>query len=195
MAANIEKSTAAQKHDEQRSPDWPEFRDKFIAANPRCIACGKGAGDGVGLQAHHIFPFHYCILLGRPDLELDDRNLITLCETEAGHAASENHHLLIGHLDDFESSNLNVERDAVTTWNNKSAAQIKADPKWQAAHTGRLPHIAQMSGLDKAFFEWAMNTRYPKANIVAGTKPAGAEPGWMLVDLAPKPQYSLARAA
>jgi hypothetical protein len=33
---------------------------------------------------HHIFPFHYCIALGRPDLELDDRNLITLCEDEQG---------------------------------------------------------------------------------------------------------------
>ena len=58
---------------------------------------------------HHIFPFHYCIALGRPDLELDDRNLITLCEDEAG-KPGQNHHLLVGHLDDFESSNLAVVR-------------------------------------------------------------------------------------
>ena len=31
------------------------------------------------VQVQHIFPFHYCVALGRPDLELDERNLITLC--------------------------------------------------------------------------------------------------------------------
>lgn len=184
------KTETEQKHEEQRSPDWPEFRDKFIAAFPKCTVCGKGKGDNVGLQAHHIFPFHYCILLGRPDLELDYRNLITLCETEAGRP-SEDHHLLIGHFDDFESSNLNVERDARVTWSNKTAAQIRNDPLWkqQSAPGARLPHIAQMTGLDKAFFEWAMNTRYPKANVDAGEKPAGQAPGWLLADLMPKPQF------
>ncbi len=45
----------------------------------------------------NIFPFHYCIALGRPDLELGQRNLITLCEDEAGHPA-DNHHYEAGVL-------------------------------------------------------------------------------------------------
>jgi len=46
------------------------------------MCCKPGTNTRAGLQVHHIFPFHYCIALGRPDLELDDRNLITLCEDD-----------------------------------------------------------------------------------------------------------------
>jgi hypothetical protein len=175
------KSIAVQKHDAERDPKWPEFRDAFIAKNPACVVCGKGKKDNVGLQAHHIFPFHYCINLGRKDLELDDKNLITLCENEKDES-SNNHHLLVGHLDDFESSNLDVVSDARITYKGRTEEQIKADAGWQSKKAARLPHLDQMSPNDKQAFKWAMNTRYPKAGQAAGPKPATL-PKWIPADL------------
>ena len=164
---------AQEKHDAERSPLWPAFRDEFIAAHPVCVACGSN----VGLQAHHIFPFHYCIALGRPDLELDARNLIALCETEQDRA-SDDHHLLVGHLDDFESSNLDVVLDATVTYHKKSADEIRGDAGWQAKHTNRLPHIDKMTTADTAAFKWAMNHHYPSATSPAGPQPQTL-PNWI----------------
>jgi hypothetical protein len=170
-------TVSAQKHEAERSPKWNRFRDDFVSKNPGCVVCGRGKEDGVGVQAHHIFPFHYCIALGRPDLELDARNLITLCETEAGHSA-DNHHLLVGHLDDFESSNLSVVADASGTFKGQGADQIRANAKWLTERKGKLPHILAMTPEDKAAFTWAMNTRYPKAESPAGPKPPSL-PAWI----------------
>src|ERR1700732_4714415 len=90
-----------------RSPEWRRVERAHLARQPHCVCCKPGTHGRAPLQVHHIFSFHYCRLLGRADLELDDRNLITLCETEEGKPAP-NHHLLVGHLDDFQSSNLRV---------------------------------------------------------------------------------------
>ena len=166
-------STDQQKHEAERSPQWPAFRDAFIKKNPVCVCCGST----VGLQAHHVFPFHYCIALGRPDLELNEGNLITLCEHEEGKQA-ENHHLLIGHLDDFESSNLDVRHDATVTYKNWTAAQIQADAGWQQKKAKRLPHIGDMTANDKAAFKWAMNTVNLDANNPPGPKPENL-PDWI----------------
>src|ERR1700677_3043433 len=73
-----------------RSPEWSKVEKAHLAKNPHCACCATGTNLSAGLQVHHKFPFHYCIALGRPDLELDDRNLITLCENEAG-KPGENH--------------------------------------------------------------------------------------------------------
>ena len=108
---------------------------------------------------HHIFPFHYCIALGRPDLELDDRNLITLCEDEAG-KPGQNHHLLVGHLDDFESSNLAVVEDAATTFHGMDARDIKRDLTWLRKKANRLVPLERMTGADKEAFREAMNRRF-----------------------------------
>lgn len=84
---------------------------------PACMACGH---RGRGLQVHHIKPFHL-----HPNLELDPNNLITLCEIKG-----REHHLLLGHLDDWESYNPNVRAD-VKHFHKKSDSQIRADPTWQ----------------------------------------------------------------
>ncbi|MBS2033219.1 MAG: hypothetical protein JST54_35425, partial [Deltaproteobacteria bacterium] len=81
-----------------RSSRWPRIEKLHLSLQPKCACCGDKMDPHAGMQVHHIFPFHYCIALGRPDLELDLRNLITLCENEPGQPG-ENHHLLVGHLD------------------------------------------------------------------------------------------------
>jgi 5-methylcytosine-specific restriction endonuclease McrA len=109
----------ARKHGTERSPLWPRVEKEHLLHEPSCAACGH---RGKGLQVHHIKPFHL-----HPDLELDPGNLITLCEIKG-----RDHHLLLGHLDEWESYNVNVRED-VKRYYGKSAAAIKADIHWQKA--------------------------------------------------------------
>ena len=155
-------ATEAKKYGIERSPEWPKVEKAHLEAHPTCAVCGQGA-DKVGLQVHHVFPFHYCIALGRPDLELDDRNLITLCESEKD-KPSDDHHLLLGHLDDFQSSNLAVRKDAEKWAESKdySENEIKGSAEWQAEEAARLKPLGQMSPGDKAGFIALMNKTYPK---------------------------------
>lgn len=108
----------ARKHGKERSPHWPFVEKEHLQREPRCMVCGTRRG----LQVHHIKPFHL-----HPQLELDHGNLITLCELDG-----RDHHLLVGHLDDWHSFNANVREDA-KRYRNKTANQIKADPAWQKA--------------------------------------------------------------
>jgi hypothetical protein len=144
-----------------RSPEWPKVEKAHLAKNPHCACCTPGTNTKAGQQVHHKFPFHYAIALGRPDLELDDRNLITLCEDEAG-KPGQNHHLLVGHLDSFQSSNLNVAEDATKTFHGMTAAAIKASSVWQGKVAKRLKPLDQMTAQDKADFTKLMNTTFPK---------------------------------
>ena len=80
-----------------RSPEWPTCRKHFLKKNPTCAACGTTDN----LNVHHKMPFHL-----DKSKELDNNNLITLCETHC--------HILIGHLASFKSYNPDVVEDAVT---------------------------------------------------------------------------------
>jgi len=97
----------------KRSSHWPSVRKLFLADEPECAACG-GAKK---LEVHHKKPFHL-----QPDLELDPKNLITLCEAGTGGI---NCHLAIGHLGDFKKFNPNVEDDAAA-WKAKRAGAPKS---------------------------------------------------------------------
>ena len=85
-----------------RSSEWVQVRSDFVRKHPRCEACGSA----YNLNVHHIEPFHQ-----RPDLELVEDNLITLCRE---------HHFRIGHDPDGKGprkpswleSNPNVRSDA-----------------------------------------------------------------------------------
>lgn len=85
-----------------RSSEWVKVRSDFVRKHPRCEACGSA----YNLNVHHIEPFHQ-----RPDLELVEDNLITLCRE---------HHFRIGHDPDGKGprkpswleSNPNVRQDA-----------------------------------------------------------------------------------
>lgn len=111
--SSVHGTEAAEEHGIRRSPKWPSVEKHFLAVNPFCIACNEtqhvarlalvGINPTRGLQVHHaVIPFHYAILLGRPDLELDPRNLCVLCEDELG-VKTEDHHNLVGHGRNFQS--------------------------------------------------------------------------------------------
>jgi hypothetical protein len=66
-----------------RSDRWPTVRKHHLQKEPTCQWCG-GKDH---LEVHHEMPFHL-----DPTKELDDANLITLCEKPG-----ENCHLIHGH--------------------------------------------------------------------------------------------------
>lgn len=155
---------AAKKVDSsiERSPEWPAVQKAHLNMQPNCIACKPGTHTNEGLQVHHIFPFHYCIELGRADLELDQRNLVTLCEKEEGHTA-EDHHLLIGHYGDFKSSNLNVKDDATHTFYNMTEAQIRASTIWLSKKKSKLMPLDKMTQKEKDDLRALMDSNFPKS--------------------------------
>ena len=81
-----------------RSPEWPKVEHKHLQEESVCQYCGSTAK----LQVHHCLPFHL-----HPELELDDTNLITLCEE----GNELNCHLIHGHLGNWKSFNPNVRQE------------------------------------------------------------------------------------
>lgn len=80
---------------EGRSRKWPQARKEALKKSPFCAACH----DLKDLQVHHIIPFRL-----RPDLELDQENLIVLCK----HC-----HFTFGHYNDFRYYNNGVFSDVM----------------------------------------------------------------------------------
>ena len=142
-----------------RSPHWDEVVRKHLARQPKCVCCRPNADNKV--QVHHIFPFHYCIALGRADLELDERNLITLCG-KSHNGNGENHHLWVGHLDNFQSSNLSVVRDAKKVFYGMPAEEFKTDERWVRHVKRRLVPLELMTAAQKAALLHTMNRRMPR---------------------------------
>ena len=91
---------------QRRSSQWRKVRDDYLASNPKCAVCESTSS----CQVHHIVPFNIA-----PDLELKERNLITLCENKK---YGINCHLLVGHLGNYRRVNSSVVIDAMT-WNMK----------------------------------------------------------------------------
>ena len=85
---------------EARSPKWPAVRAAHLKAHPTCEACGES--NTKILNVHHVVPFHV-----DPSKELDEANLITLCE-----GSVVNCHLHFGHLRNWKSWNVDVRKDA-----------------------------------------------------------------------------------
>jgi hypothetical protein len=85
----------------KRSSKWPLVRKNHLQFNPTCSVCGRSES----IEVHHIRPFHL-----HPDLELDPKNLISLCESKW--FGGLNCHLLVGHLGSFKSWNETVKKDA-----------------------------------------------------------------------------------
>jgi len=154
-------AVTAKQYGYERSPEWPKVAEEHLKTEPHCVACKPGTNPQAKLQVHRIFPFQYCIALGRPDLELDQRNLITLCENEKDHPADD-HHLLVGHLDEFKSFNPDVEQDARTTFHGMTAAEIRTDSRWNQKVAVRPKPLEEMTTQEKANLLAEMNKRFPK---------------------------------
>ena len=140
-----------------RSDKWPTVEKAHRQKYPTCAACGEGQPGQAGMQVHHMLPFHFCVKLGRPELELDERNLMTLCDQTIN-----NHHLLLGHLGDFQSYNPNVRADVAGPLGKLGDDQIDTDPTWQAEMQRRPPFLNKMSPQDIANFKLLMDTWYPR---------------------------------
>jgi len=143
-----------------RSEHWPAVEHAFRQAHPRCAACADGAPE-VAVQVHHINPFHYVTHVGRPDLELDPRNLIGLCEDEQGRPAQD-HHLLIGHLGNFKEGNLLVKADAAGRYHAMQKPALLADPELQSEErNGRIKALDLMSPAELTAFRARLDTELP----------------------------------
>jgi 5-methylcytosine-specific restriction protein A len=88
------------KPEAPRSSHWPTVRAAHLVEHPKCESCG--CDDKKLLEVHHIRPYHV-----EPALELEPKNLITLCESP-----SHNCHLIFGHFLNWRSWNTTVNRDA-----------------------------------------------------------------------------------
>lgn len=155
----------AQKYGLKRSPLWPETQRAFLASHKQCAACPST----VDIQIHHIFPFHLCHLVYRGDLELDERNFIPLCEESVN-----DHHLLLGHLGDFESYNnyltpTKIGRDAILALIAEliaidpglAAMMIKANAGWMQASTIRPKPWEQWTPDEKNAFRILLDELLP----------------------------------
>ena len=83
-----------------RSSQWPKVRAEFLKTHSTCAVCGSTKK----LQVHHIEPYHL-----HPELELDPKNLITLCKK---------HHLEFGHGGNYKYENPGILVD-VNYWHNR----------------------------------------------------------------------------
>lgn len=95
-----------------RSSKWRTVEKEHLEKFPTCAVCGGTEK----LQVHHKKPFHL-----HPELELDQNNLETLCESMK-HGI--NCHLCVGHIGNFKSYNETVTEDAAFL-----KAKLKARPE------------------------------------------------------------------
>ena len=142
-----------------RSPEWPRVARAHLAAQPECAACGPLWKPSTAVQVHHIFPVHVIRALGRGDLELNPANLVTLC-SDLPALPGQDHHLLIGHLDDFEACNPATRADAVR-YHGQTAAQIRSSASWRSSVLRRLPTLEQMSAAQRQTLRALMDQLMP----------------------------------
>jgi len=151
MPDAVDDAGIAAKYGIERSPDWDKVRKAYLEVHGACVVCGQ-KGE---LNVHHMHPFHYVVACGRPDLELDPRNFITLCVPH-----EEQHHILLGHLDDYESYNPQVVAFA-SRFKGKDSAVIRADPHFKSALASKPKHLGDMSDAEKAAFKASLDQSLP----------------------------------
>lgn len=93
-----------------RSSQWPTVQKNHLLKQPFCSVCGIRGNILNPLNVHHVKPFH-----DHPELELDEKNLISLCRI---------HHFFFGHLNNWSSYNDTVRTDS-DMWRQKIANRPK----------------------------------------------------------------------
>ena len=128
----------------KRSRLWKAIVKGHLKREPVCAACDpeqkpplwrRLLGLGPKRLVHHIIPFHVAVIIGRPELELDSRNLITLCET---------HHLLIGHFGNYESWAFSIKKLA-KVFQGLTEDEILTDATYREFVRDRPMDIGQMT--------------------------------------------------
>jgi hypothetical protein len=138
----------------RRNRSWEETRREFVRQHPQCEVCGRPATGEINV--HHIIPFDIAVSCGRPDLELDFRNLITLCEGVS------NHHLVVGHLSDWQSYNRHVRGDSKRAdCMGQPGAKIRKLSWWVGEHQERPERDRSMATADKAAMKALLDRMYP----------------------------------
>jgi hypothetical protein len=135
-----------------RHPHWNKINEGYLKKQPKCVVCGISEN----VVAHHIYPMHLCSEVGRADLELDERNLITLCEN----GSISNHHLLIGHLGSFESYNPEIDTDVVK-FKCKKDQFIKNNITWMKKNLNRPKAIYELTILEKRELRKRLDELFP----------------------------------
>jgi hypothetical protein len=108
------------------------------------------------INVHHIIPFDIAASCGRPDLELDFRNLITLCE------GVWNHHHVVGHFGDWQSYNRHVRSDAKRPeCMGQPGEKIRKMAWWAAEHQDRPEHARSAAPSDKADMKALLDRMFP----------------------------------
>lgn len=125
----------AADHGLKRSSKWPAVKKRHKAKQPACIVCGMQRL----LNVHHKYPFHFVVLLGRSDLELDERNLFTIDVDK-----DEDHHILVGHLGDYQSYNPHLEETAALC-RGLLGSQIRAMGRMQEMIRARPKRFGDMT--------------------------------------------------
>lgn len=154
-------------HGLQRSPQWDEVEQAFLARNNyQCAMCSI-TGRGL-VEVHHIAPFHYISAPGiqRGDLEFNPQNLIPLCQGPG----TNDHHELVGHLGNFQYFNKDVHADIIGPWKSiiPSLPQLKQLSDWIARHQDHYPLINTMTPQDITGFIALLVTWYgpkPQASV------------------------------
>lgn len=155
-----------------RNPHWHIVEREVLEEQPNCIACDPyNTVEHVGLQVHHKqVSFHVAVLLGRPDLEMDKRNLCTLGETEHNKPAPD-HHLLLGHGNNFQRDcNPFIDQDVVT-FRGMTTEQIKGSPVFQQRMTQLPRPFSQWTRDEKIAKRKELDTKLPPDNAVIGRFP------------------------
>jgi len=141
-----------------RSPFWDERQRAHVKVQGYCLACLR-TSPAVELNVHHKWPFHIVVQLGRPDLELDERNLYTLCEKC---------HLWIGHLDDWQSYNPNLLY-WISLGRGLTEKQIEAMIRVQNQREKKPARFDKLSQLDRAGLRKKLDLQLPPSKEVLTT--------------------------
>ncbi len=126
----------------KRSWQWGEVEQAFLTRNNfKCAMCSITGATLV--QVHHIAPFHYISSpdIQRGDLEFNPQNLVPLCQ---GPGTNE-HHILVGHLGNFQYFNQDARADMVGPWKDLLPSFIEQQADWIARHQNHYPLVNTMS--------------------------------------------------
>lgn len=104
----VEQSPHAPKRKQSRA--WRKVAAAHLRSEPFCAACGSRRD----VRPHHVIPVSV-----DPSLELDLKNLVSLCES---YSAGVNCHLFFGHGGQWSTYNPNVRADA---WNYRAARHLR----------------------------------------------------------------------